>query len=264
MEGPRPDTVPCARGNSHHILNSAILAILLLLTPLASHAGGSLYFVHNDRNGTPVALTDESGTKVWSAEHDPYGKATVDEDPDGDGVKVEFNLRFPGQYYDKETGLHYNHHRYYDPDTGRYLTSDPVGLEGGLNTYAYAGGNPIMRYDYFGLAEICNIGLPVSLGIPHTFLCANGKCGGKHGGNAGSSLYTPYSRVKDDSGDRSNALCSDVPEFNCDPISFNECIQNKLEPKILNEPYFFAGKNCGSWAIETIAECRNACTKNQQ
>lgn len=61
------------------------------------------------------------------------------------------NLRFPGQHYDAETGLHYNYYRYYDPETGRYITSDPIGLLGGLNTYAYSYSNPIMYFDMLGL-----------------------------------------------------------------------------------------------------------------
>ncbi len=112
---------------------------------------GVLYYVHNDALSTPQALTDEAGTVVWKADYDPFGKATVNEDPDGDGNSVTLNARFPGQYYDQETGLHYNYFRYYDPGTGRYLTSDPIGLRGGINTYTYVRNNPIIYIDPYGL-----------------------------------------------------------------------------------------------------------------
>ena len=69
-----------------------------------------------------------------------------DENPQSLGV-VTFNLRFPGQYYDPETILHYNYFRDYDPTTGRYIESDPIGLEGGVNTYAYGEGNPLKNID---------------------------------------------------------------------------------------------------------------------
>jgi len=78
-------------------------------------------------------------------------------DPDAFGVfqpslaRVEVNLRFPGQYYDKHTGLYYNHHRYYNPQIGRYMEPDPIGLAGGLNPYAYANNNPVMEVDPSGL-----------------------------------------------------------------------------------------------------------------
>ena len=107
--------------------------------------------VHNDPLGTPQALTDESGTTVWAASYDPFGKATVNEDPDGDGNTVTLNVRMPGQYYDQETGLHYNYFRYYDPATGRYLRSDPVGILGGLNGYSYVRNNPLKWVDPLGL-----------------------------------------------------------------------------------------------------------------
>ncbi len=134
-------------------LNSQPLAVL-------DHEADAVYYVHNDHLGTPRALSDESGTRVWTAVYDPFGAATVDEDPDQDGVPVTLNLRFPGQYYDQETGLHYNYFRTLDPSTGRYLESDPIGLDGGLNTYGYVGGNPVGFIDPLGLETEVLIGGP--------------------------------------------------------------------------------------------------------
>ncbi|RJP74810.1 MAG: RHS repeat-associated core domain-containing protein, partial [Desulfobacteraceae bacterium] len=89
-----------------------------------------------------------SGTVVWAADYDPFGTATVMVSA------VENNMRLPGQYYDSETGLHYNYHRYYDPSIGRYLTPDPIGLDGGINLYAYVSGNPVNFSDPYGLDAI--------------------------------------------------------------------------------------------------------------
>jgi len=103
-----------------------------------------------DQLNTPRAAMDATGKVVWRWESDAFGSTAANEDPDGDGVKVTVNMRFPGQYYDKETGLHYNYYRNYDPSTGRYVESDPIGLRGGINTYAYVGGNPISLTDPSG------------------------------------------------------------------------------------------------------------------
>jgi len=91
-------------------------------------------------------MTNLSGAIVWSATYDAFGKASVDA-----GSTVVNNLRFPGQYFDAETGLHYNGHRYYEPSTGRYVTEDPIGLFGGVNLFIYTHNSPIKRIDPKGL-----------------------------------------------------------------------------------------------------------------
>lgn len=117
----------------------------------ATDPTGALYYIHGDHLGTPQGLTDQSGNIVWLADYSPFGLAVVNDDVDLDGNLVTFNLRFAGQYFDGESGLHYNYFRDYDPSTGRYVQSDPVGLGGGLNTYAYVGGNPLKYTDPKGL-----------------------------------------------------------------------------------------------------------------
>ncbi|PCJ34069.1 MAG: hypothetical protein COA75_14225 [Cellvibrionales bacterium] len=130
-------------------LNGQAFAVL----DYASDTAGELTYIHTDHLGAPQGLSDESANIVWLADYSPFGLAIVNEDPDLDGNAVTLNLRFPGQYYDQESQLHYNYFRDYDPQTGRYVQSDPIGLSGGLNTYAYVGNNPIMKTDPLGLVE---------------------------------------------------------------------------------------------------------------
>jgi len=112
----------------------------------------AVYWHHNDHLGTPQALTDINGTVVWTMSQTPFGIATVNEDPDGNGIKVTNNFRFPGQYFDAETGLNYNYFRSYDPAIGAYPQHDPIGLDGSMNPFRYVGGNPISLADSTGLA----------------------------------------------------------------------------------------------------------------
>ena len=110
------------------------------------------YYIHADHLDTPRVITDTSGNVVWQWDNtDPFGNNVPNENPSGVG-RFEFNKRFAGQYFDKETGLHYNFYRDgYNPEIGAYTQSDPIGLEGGINTYAYVGGNPLSYTDPTGL-----------------------------------------------------------------------------------------------------------------
>jgi RHS repeat-associated protein len=123
--------------------------LLGLLAAAPASAASRIYYVHNDQLGTPQVMTDESGNVVWQADYEPFGRASETT------ALVVQPLRFPGQYRNAETGLHYNYFRDYDPQTGRYIESDPIGLPGGLNTYIYAYGNPSRYIDLngtFGIA----------------------------------------------------------------------------------------------------------------
>ena len=119
--------------------NNKLVAIKLHTAPTG------VYYVINNHLGTPQQIVDSAGAVVWKAAFLPFGKAQILIET------IINNVRFPGQYFDAETGLHYNHHRFYDPATGRYLTPDPVGLVGGINLYGYVGNDPVNFIDPDGL-----------------------------------------------------------------------------------------------------------------
>jgi RHS repeat-associated protein len=115
-------------------------------------ASVSVYYIHTDHLNTPrrISRTNDN-VVVWRWDSDPFGSTAANEDPDGDAALFAFNLRFPGQYYDAESGLNYNYFRDYDPAIGRYIESDPIGLDGGVNTYSYVSNDPLSKMDRFGL-----------------------------------------------------------------------------------------------------------------
>ncbi len=115
----------------------------LMTTPGAGDI--SVHYVHADHLGTPTLLTNMVGRVVADTEATPFGETYIDY------AEIPHNNRFPGQYRDSETGLHYNYFRYYYPNIGQYIQSDPIGLAGGLNTYGYVAANPINAVDPMGL-----------------------------------------------------------------------------------------------------------------
>jgi len=113
--------------------------------PLGMMTGGESYFYQHDQLGSPNLVTSNTGQIKWQGAMDAFGQvqATTSD--------INNPLRFPGQYADSETGVHYNYFRDYDPEVGRYIQSDPIGLAGGVNTYGYVSGNPVNFYDPYGL-----------------------------------------------------------------------------------------------------------------
>ncbi|WP_351016768.1 RHS repeat-associated core domain-containing protein [Shewanella sp. AC91-MNA-CIBAN-0169] len=136
-------------------------------TPVALIKSGQVYYYHLDQLGTPICLTDENTQIVWRSQQDVFGqtikstsiKDTDIEDADNEHADIDYAalqdkipnpIRFQGQYFDDESGLHYNRFRYYSPGQARFIHQDPIGLVGGINHYQYAP-NPVNWVDPFGL-----------------------------------------------------------------------------------------------------------------
>ncbi|MFJ2974565.1 RHS element core protein [Kluyvera sp. NPDC087067] len=151
----------------------------------------AIHLYHCDHRGLPLALIDREGSIVWQAEYNEWGYQLSENNPHN----ITQSLRLPGQQYDEESGLHYNRHRYYEPLTGRYITQDPIGLEGGWNLYQYSL-NPVQGIDPLGLAA-CKVLYP---DYPIEYM--NGRTStwlGGHGGivgydENGSTKYYEYGR----------------------------------------------------------------------
>jgi RHS repeat-associated protein len=124
-----------------------------------SSAAQKLYYLEADALGSPRVVVDPTrgtlGTAVWTWDlaGEAFGNTAPNQDPDGDAALFVLDMRFAGQRYDAATGLNYNYFRDYEAGTGRYVESDPIGLNGGISTYGYVGGNPMTRVDPLGL---CN------------------------------------------------------------------------------------------------------------
>ena len=132
--------------------------------PIAAVIKGQTYAVHSDHLNTPRKLTQADGQAAWQWAYSAFGEeqpttgakrftseTTTPTTGSTSIPEVTFNLRYPGQYFDSETKLHYNWNRTYDGRTGRYTQGDPIGLDGGWNRFTYVGGNPLLFVDPEGL-----------------------------------------------------------------------------------------------------------------
>lgn len=151
-----------------------------LVAARGSHAGQTFQYVLTDHLNTPRAVVLPSTNAIvwrWDITASAFGDHAAQNNPDGDTATYTFNLRYPGQYFDAETGLHYNYFRDYEPGTGRYVQSDPIGLGGGASTFGYVSGSPLSGTDPFGLFD-----------ATAGYGCPNGACGFRYQFNFQSSM----------------------------------------------------------------------------
>ncbi|MFL9584473.1 RHS repeat-associated core domain-containing protein [Stenotrophomonas sp. AB1(2024)] len=176
--------------------------------PVGLIQAGKVFYIESDHLGSPRAVVDPQRDVAvwrWSLLGEAYGNGLPAEDPDQDGIPQSFDLRFPGQRYDSKSGLSYNYYRDYDVSTGRYVQSDPIGLEGGVATFAYAGSNPIINLDPSGLSTLSMCARPENvLACAAAGIGSSGSAGtsssglGAAGVAAAASLARDSAKTQDD------------------------------------------------------------------
>ncbi len=216
----------------------------------------TLTYLHVDHLNTPRWGTNSTGVLVWQWAGEAFGQDQPEEDPDQDGNLTTVNLRYPGQYYDAESGLHYNWNRYYDPRTGRYITSDPIGLRGGLNTYAYVDNNPLRFTDPLGLIKwtgTIKAGMFLTGGgalIEVQSECVNGKRGYVTAIGAGAGLGVgaklPKLPKETPTGTGGNVEFEDGRYGVVDPNGFNGTFVLASSSLVIGKGPSLSGVQCGN------------------
>jgi RHS repeat-associated protein len=203
---------------------------------------------------TPRLVADATGTTVWRWDQaEPFGNNPANDDPDGNSVAFDLPLRLPGQRYDAETGLHYDYFRDYDPGLGRYPESDPIGLRGGLNTYAYASVSPLSLVDPEGLRAFvcCRLLNSRALGFVlrqrHCYFNVDGMTYGLYPeGNIG----VPREGDKRDRG----GICIECkPKPPCSDV--NKCIKSEHGEYPIGEYDAWKGPNSNTYAATLADAC---------
>ena len=231
-----------------------------------AQAFDAVAFYQCDHLGTPQELTNMNGEIAWAAEYKAWGYAYDALSKAGRAAGLKQPLRFQGQYYDHETGLHYNRHRYYDPHSGRFVSKDPIGLEGGLTPHTYAK-NPNMYIDPMGLkVYACQRHINIDW-IPSTIASAvvpnhywlktdtyeagmGGDCP-VPGQGCADVPYKTSVKTLDHTGQsqQPGAKCAELPDY-----VDEGCINNKIKP----------GRSLGTWTgwnqcqtfvRETVFDC---------
>jgi RHS repeat-associated protein len=224
--------------------------------------GVNIFYVHTDHLNTPRKVSRPSDNQLeWRWDTDPFGTTAANQNPAGLGSFV-YNLRYPGQYYMAETGLNQNVRRDFDPQVGRYVESDPIGLGAGVNTYAYGEGNPVAVSDKFGLdtAE-CTRRLnwvPFRAGpFFHQYVCVGNaqtgySCLGL--GPTGNMFNSPGKLEKDA---YSPSACQTV-------LPDNKCVEDCIKKTFGQPPPNYSvdvshGQNCQTYADGTVEACMAQC-----
>jgi len=239
--------------------NLGATAISSAVTIMVNSAAAQIYYIHPDHLNTPRLIADANQNTVWRWDQgEPFGNDVPNNNPSGFGA-FDFPLRFPGQYFDRETNVAYNINRDYDPSIGRYVESDPIGLRSGKNTYAYVGDNPLSYVDPLGLAKFCCRPLDSSffggfLKFRHCFVVADDGTNYalfpvlKGGGLLGQP--SPDSGKDDPLSPQSN--CSDCPS-DCG-VDQNQCLRDANSNYPLGG-YSWVGTNSNTFAGTLARKC---------
>jgi len=200
----------------------------------------TMLYLETDHLGAVRAARSSTGQVIWRWESDAFGARAPNRDPDGDGQFTTVDLRFPGQIADSFHPAVYNWHRYYDPTSGRYVSSDPIGLAGGINTYAYAGGRPLTRIDPFGLYEMCHRNVQGPIPGRHCYMKYD---------DGSTTSYAPNGVGPDPDKDQKGTVCTEPQQPEKD-----DCIKKAMQ-QCEGENYDFTKFNCCHCAEQAMKEC---------
>ena len=212
-----------------------------------------LYFYHTDHLGTPILITNTTGNKVWEGEFLPFGEAY------SISGTVTNNLRFPGQYYDAETGLAQNGKRDYDSTGGRYIEKDPIGLKGDINPYVYAKANPLRLTDPRGLAVVYDCYRPLDHGLwflqYHRYLLIDGAGWGLTTADGSMGLTSAPGKLEPDNATSGWGIhCVPVQVTDCQ----KQCLKTEVDKDQKNPPnYNIHTFNCQAWVSNIFSRCPN-------